>query len=223
MSLDEQNERVFLLNEEQMVATRWLRINEILGPRRSFEFCLEWRSEGLKKPHVPSNCYRAYYVSNIASLDFTLILQEIESFWFWDIYLSGNGYISHLGKRKTIIFKSALAGDMLVPWRVGNSSINSIYLGTTPDPGCQAPLGLRTIFSRETQPKPLFVTGWVGGRTNVYLYPEAKGTSCDMPSRQFLKWIRGFYTNCDDSSGQITATSTRPGPPKASKLEGKST
>ena len=41
MSLDEQNERVFLLNEEQMVATRWLRINEILGPRRSFEFCLE--------------------------------------------------------------------------------------------------------------------------------------------------------------------------------------
>ena len=42
------------------------------------------------------------------------------------IYPPGNGSsISHLRKRK-IIFKSALCGDMLVPWRV--SSIISIYI-----------------------------------------------------------------------------------------------
>ena len=32
-------------------------------------------------------------------------------------YPPGNGYISHLGKRK-IIFKMLFLGDMLVPWRV---------------------------------------------------------------------------------------------------------
>ena len=57
----------------------------------------------------------------------------------------------------------------------------------------------------------------------TYLYPEVKGTSCDMPSHQFLKLIPRSCTNCDDSSGQIIATSTQPAPPKASKLEGKST
>ncbi len=36
--------------------------------------------------------------------------------------------------------------------------IQKKYLGTTPHPGCQSPLELWTIFSRESRTKPSFVT-----------------------------------------------------------------
>ncbi len=39
----------------------------------------------------------------------------------------------------------------------------AVYLRSTPHPGFQSPPGLWTIFSRESQPKPSFVTGILGG------------------------------------------------------------
>lgn len=125
---------------------------------KKYEFSCNWRMFRcirLRFIHVPRTPPKSWTV--------LFIIKELA---FAHTLLGTN--IFHLGNRK-IMFTSVLAGDMLVPWRVGNSSINRIYLGTTPDPGCQAPPGLRTIFSRETQPKPLFVTGWVGVRTHVYI------------------------------------------------------